>query len=88
MEQALQDEVLLAQPRVVLVLVGVHGAAEDEDGAVVVERPRGRRPPRGAPLLELVPALRNSVGEHPRADVVAVDHREDVHGEDSTAGSR
>ena len=63
----------------VLLVVGVHCAAEDEHGAVGVERPRRRRAPAEAPLLQLVSPLGDGLGEDSRADVVAVDHREHVH---------
>ena len=63
-EQPLQEQVLLAQPRMVVVLVGVHRAAEDEHRAVRVERTRQRRVPREAPLLQRVAARGDDVGEH------------------------
>ena len=56
-EQPLDEEVLLPQPGVMVVLVGVHGATEDEDGAVVVDRARGRRAPGEAPFLKPVAAV-------------------------------
>ena len=79
-EESLKQEVLLAQPGMVLVVVGVHRASEDEHGAVVVQRPRRRRAPGEAPLLELVAALRDRICEHPSPDVLPMDHGQDVHG--------
>jgi len=63
----------------VVVLVGVHRAAEDEHRAVRVKWARRRRVPRQAPLLELVPALLEHALERAGPDLLAVNDREDVH---------
>jgi len=78
-EQSLDEEVLLAEPGMVVVLVGMHRAAEDEHRAVVVDRPRRRRSPGEAPLLELVPARGDRLEEHACAHGLAVDEPEDLH---------
>ena len=83
-EDPLDEERLLAQPRVAVVLVGVHRAAEDEDRAVVVDRPRRRLAPGEAPLLEVVPTLPDDLAEHTRPRRLPVDHGEDVHGANSS----
>ena len=83
-EQPLQEERLLAQPRMVVVLVRVHRAAEDHHRAVGVERPRDRRPPGEAPLVEPVAALERDLAERAGAAVVAVDHAEHVHRRESS----
>src|SRR6266566_7679895 len=62
-----------------IVLVGVHRAAEDEHGAVGVERLRQRRFPGEAPLVQAVPALPDNVAEDARTDSLAVDDRQYVH---------
>src|SRR5262249_52447918 len=56
-EKLLEPQRLLPQPRMPLVLVSVHRAAEDEHGVVRVEWARWRRVPREAPLVELVALL-------------------------------
>src|SRR5438132_9284308 len=68
-----------------VVLVGVHRAAEDEHGAVVVERPRERRVPGQAPLLQPVAGPGDDLAEDPGTNRVAVDHREHVHRAEGTA---
>src|SRR5206468_1173365 len=68
-EQALEEQVLLAQPRVHVVLVGVHRAAEHEHCAVVVERTRQRRVPGEAPFLEPVPRGGDCISEYTRANL-------------------
>src|SRR5262249_40977535 len=78
-EQPLDEHVLLAQPRMPIVLVGVHRAAEDEHCPVLVHRAGRRRSPGEAPLVEDVPALRRDVGEDAGADFLAGDDREGVH---------
>ena len=78
-EQLLQPERLLAQPRMVRVLVGVHRAAEHEHRVVRVERARRRRAPAERPLVEPVPRLLDDGREELGSRVRAVDHREDVH---------
>src|SRR5205823_11614227 len=78
-EHPLEEEVLVPQPGMAVVLVGVHRAAECEYGAVLVEWPGERAVPGEAPLVELVSALLDHLAEDPRAHVVAVDHRQDVH---------
>ena len=62
-----------------VVVVGVHRAAEDEHRVVRLERPRRRRAPGEAPLVEPVAALLDRRREELRARVVAVDDRENVH---------
>ena len=61
------------------VLVCVHGASEDEHGAVRVERAGQRRAPGEAPLLEPVAALANDVAEDARAHLRAMDDGENFH---------
>src|SRR5690348_8921728 len=61
------------------VLVGMHRAAEDKDGVVVLERLRGRRCPLEAPFVELMPGFRDERAEQRRASVLAVDDRENSH---------
>src|SRR5580765_6376758 len=63
-EQPLQEEAFFAEPRMVEILVGVHGAAEDQHGPVGVDRFRQRRVPGKAPLLEPVASLAHDVSEH------------------------
>ena len=79
-DQALQEKALVAQPAVPVLLVDVHRAAEDEHGAVVLERRRRLRRLGDQPLVELVPALGDRVGEDARRGVGLVDDGEDPHG--------
>src|SRR5207247_2222164 len=78
-EQPLQEEVLLLQPGMMIVLVGVHRAAEDEHRAVCVERTGQRLAPGKAPLLEPVAALADDVAEHARAHARAMDDCQHLH---------
>src|SRR5437763_8598586 len=80
----MEEEVLLAQPGVPVVLVRVHRAAEDEYGAVGIERLRQGRFPGEAPLVEAVPAFPDDVPENARTDALAVDDRQYVHQGHST----
>ena len=70
-----------------VVLICVHRAAEDEHGAVGVERLRQGRFPGEAPLVEVVPAFLDDVAEDARTDSVAVDDRQHVHCGHSTLKS-
>src|SRR5262249_13231529 len=78
-EQALDEQVLLAEPGVAVVLVGVHRAAEDEHGVVVVDRPRRGRAPGEAPLLEVVARGLCRPVEDAAPRVRAVKDGQDVH---------
>ena len=78
LEQSADELVLVTKPGVVLVLVGVHRAAEDDHRSVVVERPRSGGAPREAPLLVAVACLLDHLGEHSSTGVRPVDDREDV----------
>src|SRR5262249_38281493 len=76
--QPLHELVLLAEPRMLLLLIGVHRAAENEHRVEVLER--ARQLARGRPPLnELVTAFANRVAEHPFAHVPAVHDRQDLH---------
>jgi len=77
-QQALEEEVLLSEPWMPLVLIGMHRTAEDEDGAVGIKGLRKRRFPGEAPLVESVPAFPNDVAEGAGPDLLAMDDREDV----------
>ena len=61
------------------VLVGVHRSAEDDGRVVGLERPRRCRRARDRPLLELVPAGGDRLGEDTRANFVAVHDRKHLH---------
>src|SRR5204862_4654707 len=76
---ALDEERLLAEPRMAVVLIGVHRSAEDEDGTVRVDRLGRRRPPGETPLVERVASLRGDLSEDPRPRLRPVDDREDAH---------
>src|SRR5205807_6156102 len=78
-EQSLEEHVLVAEPGMAVVLVGVHRAPEDQHRAVVVERPRQGRAPGEAPLLEPVASPLDGVREDAGAHGLAVDDRQDVH---------
>src|SRR5439155_5658468 len=78
-EQPLQEQVLLPQPGMMIVLVGMHRAAEHEHRAVRVERTRQGLVPGEAPLLEPVAALADDVAEHTRANAPAMDDRQKIH---------
>jgi len=71
--------VLLAQPRVLLLLIDVHRTSEDENRAVVLERPRRGRAPGNAPFLEPVAARLDRVAEDACAHLLVVDDGQDVH---------
>ena len=71
-----------------VVLVGVHGTAEHEDGCVVVDRSRRRSAPRKAPLLDLVTALLGLLAEGPRWDIRAMDDGEYFHSRNFTVDGR
>ena len=86
-EQPLQEEVLLAQPGMVVVLVRVHRAAEHEHAPVRVERPRQRLAPGEAPLLEVVAARLDDVAEHAGPDALSVNDAENVHQPFGLAGT-
>src|SRR2546422_1733006 len=77
-EQPLPEEVLLAQPRMVLVLIGMHGASEHEHRAVRVEGTRQRFVRCKASFLELGPALPDDVAHDTQAYALAMDDCQDV----------
>jgi hypothetical protein len=63
----------------VLLLVGVHRAAEAEHGAVRVELARRRVGLGAQPRLELDPPRARRVGEDARPGVTLVDDRQGAH---------
>lgn len=63
-----------------LLLVGVHGAAEGEDGVVAVRVGGRLRRLRRQPLVELDTVLSDRLGEDAGAGVALVDYRQDPHG--------
>src|SRR5207302_7252997 len=73
------EPILFPEPRVVPILVGVHRPAEDQNGAVAIERARQRRPPRQAPLLEPMTPRLDDVAEDAGPHTLSVNDREDVH---------
>jgi hypothetical protein len=79
LQQPPQERLLASQPGVRGLFADVHRAAEGEDG-VVAERV-GRRgiALRQHPLVELVAAVADRLGEDARAGVALLDDREDSH---------
>lgn len=75
-DEAAQELVLVAEPRMRGLLADVHPPAEDEDG---VEAGRRRPLRRQLPLDELVARLTDGVAEELGADERAVDEGEDAH---------
>jgi hypothetical protein len=77
-EKALDQRVLFAEPRVVVLLVHVHSASEDEHRIEALGR-RRRKAVDEVPLQELAVPLANRVGEGARGGVVLMDQREHAH---------
>ena len=77
-DQLAQPVGLLAQPRMPVVLVGMHRAAEDEHG-VVARRAAARRSAAKLHSVEPVARLGDDGREQLRPRVLAVHDREDVH---------
>jgi hypothetical protein len=77
LEQLAEEALLVAQPRVRLLLVHVHRAPEHHRGAKAVVG--GRRPLVRQPLHELVPGRQRRFREHACGGVVVVDDGEYPH---------
>ena len=78
-EQPLEEEVLVAEPGVALLLVGVHCASEDEHCVVRVDGTRRRSAPGERPLVVRVPRVLDDAREQFGPRVCTVDHRQHIH---------
>ena len=78
--QQLAEQVLFeAKPRVLLLLVGVHGPAEAEHGVIGVRFGRGADALGDLPAVELVAAFRKCLGKYPGPGVGLMDDRKGSH---------
>ena len=78
-DERLEPRDLLRDPRVHVLLVGMHRAAEDEIRVVRVDRPRRLARPREAPLVEDVAAVADHGLEQLRPSFRPVHHRQHPH---------
>jgi hypothetical protein len=83
------EVVLVHEPGMLVLLVHMHRAAEDDESVEALGC-LGRRPLRDVPLEKLVVALADDIREEPGRAVVLVGQAEDAHGASlgKTAGPR
>jgi hypothetical protein len=79
LQESAHELVLAPKPRMLVLLVDVHGASEDEDGVVIAQRPRRIGTLDDPPLVELVTVAAHDIVEHLAAHLVAVHHGEQPH---------
>jgi hypothetical protein len=78
LERIAHEVVLAREPRVTLILVDVHGPAEDDERVEALGR-FWRRPLGHVPLQEVVAALADDVGEEPGGSLSFVGQAEHLH---------